>query len=231
MDRLIYNLMRHLKLIQSFFNEAQVSFRDLEDESSEGTLGKNNQIYTSLYDYHMNLGGKRRRENAVGWLAPGSQERNFLNVIPYLEEGDKILDFGCGLGDFSSFITKYLSSFDYVGVDINPKFIKNAKKGHSQFEFYHIETPQEITENFDKIVAIGVFTWFITREDFIRTIEHLYSICTDKLIITCIHTDIARHSWDLTYRGYNEKIFQELFPDMNIEFERKDRDLVVIFNK
>lgn len=223
--------MKHLKFLQSFFNEAQVSFRDLEDKNAEGTLGKNNQIYTSLYDYHMNLGGKRRRENAVGWLAPGSQERNFLNVITYLEEGDKILDFGCGLGDFSSFITKYLNSFDYVGVDINSKFIKNAKKRHSQFKFCHIKTPQEITSNFDKIVAIGVFTWFITREDLVSTIKHLYSICTEQLIITCIHSDITPHSWESTYRGYNESIFQELFPDMNIEFQRKDRDLVVVFNK
>lgn len=223
--------MKHLKLLQSFFNEAQVSFSDLEDENAEGTLGKNNQIYTSLYDYHMSLGGNRRRENAVGWLAPGSQERNFLNVIPFLEEGDKILDFGCGLGDFSSFIAKHLNSYQYVGVDINPKFIKNAKKRYSTFEFYHIQTPQQITEIFDKIVAIGVFTWYITREDFVSTIEHLYSICTEQLIITCIHSNIAPHSWNSTYRGYNESIFQELFPDMNIEFQRKDRDLVVIFNK
>jgi cyclopropane fatty-acyl-phospholipid synthase-like methyltransferase len=222
--------MKHIKLLQSFLKEA-VSLKDLEDENSEGTLGKNNQIYTRLYDYHMNVGGKRRRENAVGWLAPGSQKKNFLNALPYLEEGDKILDFGCGLGDFTNLVKKNLSDFEYVGVDINPKFITNAKKRHPDFSFFHIENVQDINDTFDKIVAIGVFTWFITKEDFIKTINHLYSICKDKVIITCIHSSIASHSWDKTYRGYDEKIFQELFPDIKMEFIRKERDLIVVLTK
>lgn len=207
------------------------SLREFEDNEADGTVDKNNQIYTKLYNYHMSLDNQRSRENAVGWLMAGSQERNFTNVIGYLEEGDKILDFGCGLGDFSSFIGKHLNNFEYVGVDINPKFIKNAQKTHSQFDFFHIKSPQDVTQRFDKIVAIGVFTWFITKEDFVSTINHLYSKCTEKLIITCIHSDTASHSWDNTYRGYSEDLFQRLFPKMDLEFKRDYSTLVVVFNK
>ena len=225
--------MRHLKSLCQYTES--INLDDFEDDDIEGTLGKNNKIYTSLYDYHMNLGGKRRRENAVGWLQPGSQKRNFSYVLPHLENGDSILDFGCGIGDLLPHISKKLDKFNYVGVDINPKFIRDAKKKHSGFDFYTIEDPKQITERFDKIVGVGVFTWYISKEDFVKTIRHLYSKCKKKLIITCIHTERASHSWESTYRGYNEEIFLDLFPGMNIEFEKKrdfmNADLVVVFNK
>lgn len=222
----------HSKLIiESKGRRLMKSLRDFEDKSVKGTIAKNNQIYTSLYDYHMSIADTRRRENAVGWLATGSQERNFLHVLPHLEEADRILDYGCGMGDFIPYIFSELEDFDYVGVDINPKFIEDAKKRYSGFDFYNIQSTRQLVGEFDKIAIIGVFTWYISKEDFIKTIRHLYSICKKKIIITCISSSMQPHSWTNTYRGYDEEIFKQLFPEMNIEFENKFPDLVVVINK
>lgn len=229
MERL--KLFKEHLLLESKGKKIMKSLRDFEDRTAKGTLAKNNQIYTSLYDYHMSKPNKRNRQNAVGWLADGSQERNFLHVLPFLEEGDSILDYGCGMGDFIPYVFSELDDFDYMGVDINPKFIEDAKKKYSGFDFYNISSPEQVVGEFDKIVIIGVFTWYISKEEFVKTIRHLYSLCKKKLIITCIHSGMQEHSWTQTYRGYNADIFRELFPDFDMQFKNKFPDLVVVINK
>jgi cyclopropane fatty-acyl-phospholipid synthase-like methyltransferase len=206
---------------------------DFEDYTAKGTLGKNRQLYTNLYDFYINSDDNKNREKIVAWMGKGSQKKNFSYVIPHLENGDYILDYGCGIGDLIPALENNLDYFSYVGVDINAKFIKEAERSYPDYPFYKIDSAHEIERKYDVIVAIGVFTWFITKKDFEQTIRHLYSICNQKLIITCIHSSITRHSWTSTYRGYDEDIFLEIFPELedNMKFEYKDQNMVVIFTK
>lgn len=220
-----------MKLIKTF--EAYKSLQEFGDKNAEGTLGKNRAIYTNMYDYYMSTHNKNKRQHVVGWLADDSQIRNFKHILPHVEEGDYILDYGCGVGDLVPFLLSNYKDFNYVGVDINEKFIDDAKRTYSGYDFRKIDSPLEIDAEFDVIVALGVFTWYITKQDFIDTIRHLYSKCKRKLVFTCISSRYALHSWTAEYRGYNPEIISSLFPDLqeNIKFENKDRDLVVILEK
>lgn len=70
-----------------------------------------------------------------------------------------ILDFGCGFGDFYSFLrNKEVEGLEYYGIDINPSFIKVAQTQFPEGSFQTrniLET--EIRRKFDYIFASGVF--------------------------------------------------------------------------
>ena len=204
--------------------------RDFEDHNARGTLGKNRQIYTSLYDYHAS---KSNREHMVGWVADDSQIRNFTHVLPHIEEGDSILDFGCGLGDLVPFLWSNIDDFSYMGVDINEKFVDEAARSYPDFDFRLIDSPDDVEGEFDVVVAIGVFTWYITRPEFRRTIMSLHSLCRKRVVITCLHTSMAKHSWTRTYRGYDEDVFRRALPELagQMSFEVVGPDLVVTIDK
>jgi cyclopropane fatty-acyl-phospholipid synthase-like methyltransferase len=203
---------------------------DQDGTEQRGTLGKNRQIYTNLYDYHSK---HKDRQGMVGWLAPDSQIRNYAHILPELREGESILDFGCGVGDLVPFIRSNIDDFDYTGVDINEKFIGEASRTYPAYDFRHIDSPSEIRGRFDLVVAIGVFTWYITKKDFQATVRRLYQIAGRSVVITCIHSIGAPHSWRDTYRGYDQEVFVDALPDLadRMEFERKGPDLVVTIRK
>ena len=70
-------------------------------------------MYRKSFDKH--------GESTHALLTPkGRQDERFGTVIEYLERGDKILDFGCGL----SYLHRYLrhQKFSYHGVDMSSDY-------------------------------------------------------------------------------------------------------------
>jgi cyclopropane fatty-acyl-phospholipid synthase-like methyltransferase len=204
--------------------------RDFEDFDAEGTLGKNRQIYTSLYDYHAE---KQDRAGMVGWMARDSQRRNFEHVLSDITEGDSVLDYGCGVGDLVPFLEDNIGDFEYFGVDINEKFIREARSTYPRQRFQRIDSPYQVRGTFDVVVALGVFTWYITKKDFIATITELFRMAERTLVVTCLHTTTVPHSWVNTYRGYDEEVFRKTLPGLAdyAEFEVNGADLIVRFRK
>ena len=71
-------------------------------------------------------------------------------------KNSKILDVGCGFGDFLTYLNSKKKNVKYTGIDINPVFIKIAKSMHSNGSFYKRDI--EITKfnkKFDWSFAIG----------------------------------------------------------------------------
>lgn len=186
-------------------------FEDFDPE----TININNLTYD---DYFKQKG----RSDKVAWSEPGSQLKNFKMVAKYISEGDSVLDFGCGIGDFYRYLEeKNKKPSKYLGVDINKNFIEDAKKTYKDQNFKLIENLSDIKGKFDKVCAIGVFTWFITKKDFISTINKLYDVSNKEVLITLLYDEyrVDYYFWEKKYREYDEKIFLELFPDYNFKFE------------
>lgn len=186
-------------------------FEDFDPE----TININNLTYD---DYFKQKG----RSDKVAWSEPGSQLKNFKMVAKYISEGDSVLDFGCGIGDFYRYLEeKNKKPSNYLGVDINKNFIEDAKKTYKDQNFKLIENLSDIKGKFDKVCAIGVFTWFITKKDFISTINKLYDVSNKEVLITLLYDEyrVDYYFWEKKYREYNEEIFLELFPDYNFKFE------------
>jgi len=93
---------------------------------------------------------------SLGWLK-GKQEIRFkiLTEIGNLENSS-ILDIGCGFGDLVAYLESEKIKAEYMGIDINPEFVKIAKGLHptSNFGCRDIEI-NPLRTKFDWIFAVG----------------------------------------------------------------------------
>jgi 2-polyprenyl-3-methyl-5-hydroxy-6-metoxy-1,4-benzoquinol methylase len=211
--------MRWLKLWEAFSSE---------------TLNTNISCYNKYVNNY-----KNDRAKMVAWVEEESQIKNFRMVFGEISNGDSILDYGCGIGDFISFLNDNGRKIsDYLGVDINDNYIEIAKKSYPGYDFKTISGIEDLSGNFDVVCAIGVFTWFITKEDFIKTINKLVEISNKSVVLTLLYgktpyDDISNKEdiddyWKSTYKKFDENLFYKLFPDLNFKFYIDDLSVKTI---
>lgn len=111
----------------------------------------------SFYDKNLLIHGDR--PEALRWTPQGQLMRYSLMLeITDSLEGSKILDYGCGKGDFCGFLKEKGISVDYTGFDINPSLIKLATRKHPECTFRVFDIEEEVLkEDFDYIFLCGVF--------------------------------------------------------------------------
>lgn len=199
----------------------------LFEEFSDLTIKNNYNQYLKHYKDGTN------RNDIVAWHSLESQEKNFNLVERNINNNDSLLDFGCGVGDFIGYLNKKNKNVsNYLGVDINDFYIDFAKKSYPNHNFKLINNIDNIDYKWDIICAIGVFTWFITKDDFIKTINKLYDKANKKILITCLYSitpykkinnindqTYINDFWNSEYRYYDKYLFESLFPDFNIYYE------------
>lgn len=191
----------------------------LYEEFTDKTLDTNNKEYSLYYNGYKD---DKNRSKTMMWMTEGSQEDNFKMISKYIKTDDSVLDYGCGLGDLITYLNgNDIIVSDYLGVDINENYITDSIENHAGYNFKHITDVDDIEGNWDVVCASGVFTWYIERDEFIKTINKLYEICNNTLLITCNRGDFEDTDkyWKKEYRFYNEDIFLNLFPDFDISFE------------
>jgi cyclopropane fatty-acyl-phospholipid synthase-like methyltransferase len=202
----------------------------LFEEFTNLTIKLNN----SEYNKYLN---NSKRSDIVAWTVQGSQEKNFNLIKPFIKNGDTLLDYGCGIGDLISFLkSNNINISDYLGVDINKNFIDLSKKSYPNNNFQLIKNVNDIKRKWDIISCIGVFTWYIGKDDFVNTIHKLYNICNKELLITCLYGNTYDYYkrkegfWNSEYRKYNKKIFNDLFPNFNFEFffSKEDNNTMLV---
>ncbi|MGE5172583.1 MAG: class I SAM-dependent methyltransferase, partial [Betaproteobacteria bacterium] len=111
----------------------------------------------SFYNLHYKKFGER--PEALRWTPQGQLRRyhTFLDITPNLNT-QKILDYGCGMGDFYKFLKRRGISVNYTGVDINENFINVAKKKYPECVFKVMSIDEDSLEGYyDYIFVCGVF--------------------------------------------------------------------------
>lgn len=198
------------------------------------TISKNNREYLKYFKtYQSDIDDVDRRGNVVAWEVEDSQIVNWNLINKHIRQGDNVLDYGCGVGDMVTYFKKKRKKLGgYTGVDINPEYISLAKKNYPNNDFYLIKNINDVKGRYDVVCASGVFTWFITKSDFINALKKLYDISNREVLLTFNYSEYEDYKggfWTKNYRQYNEEIFKKLFPEWNLKFEkdRWDRYLLV----
>lgn len=120
-----------------------------------------NPILKKYLDIHTEKAEKSGLTPEALWGGQRSQVIRFkiLEKLFINNSGFSLLDLGCGLSDFYSFLEeKKFKDIDYTGVDINNTFIEESKNRYPDLNFYHgsIESiPKNI--NFDYVIASGLY--------------------------------------------------------------------------
>lgn len=95
-------------------------------------------------------------------LASGTPERRRTRFRILAEvgrlDGSKLLDLGCGLGDFYAFLNEQEIDAEYVGYDINPELIDRADDRFPDARFEVRDVQEDgIPEQFDFAVCSQTF--------------------------------------------------------------------------
>lgn len=147
---------------------------------------------------------------AVQYSSLESQERRFEILIQVGDlAGKKILDFGCGTGQFGSYLKKNGINFQYYGVDIVDEFLDLCKSKHPEGNFGFMNDFDN--QEFDYIFVGGVFNNKITdnRSFYQQTIRNLFKKTKIALSFNMMSAYVDFQSPDLYYE-YPEEVFSFL---------------------
>ncbi len=113
------------------------------------------KIYKKLYSEH------RDSHRALHWSTTENQKRRFDVLMEIGElEGKKILDIGCGMGDFFGHLHEHGVRAEMTGYDIVEEFLNIARRRHPRCTFKPINLSRSSThEKFDYVFSSGVFAF------------------------------------------------------------------------
>lgn len=178
----------------------------------------------SFFDRELQMHGDRPQ--AVRW-SPEGQVLHYECLLDIDEdiEGSRVLDYGCGKGDFYHFLKDRGISVDYTGFDINPNLISLAKRKYpgARFRVFDIET-DELDGEFDYIFLCGVFN--LKLKDLDKTItsvlKKLFTHCRKALAFNALSSEDPRKSVELNYLATEEMAgFARKELSSNVSFARE----------
>lgn len=174
------------------------------------------EYVSSFFDRNLRLHGDR--PEAVRWTAAGQQlrYRSMLDIGPL--EGRRLLDFGCGKGDFYQFLKDAGISLQYAGWDISNNLIGFARRKYPGADFRVMDIDRDaVTEDFDYVLLCGVFNLEVQGlDDMIRrTLKKLFGHCRIGLAFNGLSDHNPGKDFELHYaspEGLRDFALQELSP-------------------
>jgi cyclopropane fatty-acyl-phospholipid synthase-like methyltransferase len=155
----------------------------------------------SFYDRALRYFGDR--PESLRWTEEGQRARyeSMLDMAHGIE-GKKVLDFGCGKGDFYKFLKDKGIEVRYTGLDINENLIALARQKFpgARFGVFDIER-NTIGEEFDYVFLCGVFNLKVQGiDDLIRlTLKKLFPCCRIGLVYNGLSSHNPKKDFELNY--------------------------------
>jgi len=189
----------------------------------------------SVFDRTLMMHGDR--SDAVGWSSGGQA----LRYQEMLEVGDvrnsKVLDFGCGKGDFYGFLTEMGLQVEYSGFDINEKLIHHAEQKYPAIDFSVFDIDREaLDEDFDYIFLCGVFNLKVNGIDLVikNTLTTLFQHCKKSLVFNALSSHEPHKDVQLHYSNpediYNFAV-KNLSPNVSLRQDRIPYDFTLFVYK
>jgi ubiquinone/menaquinone biosynthesis C-methylase UbiE len=162
-------------------------------------LGKKELL--NFYNRHLKDFGDTPQ--ALRWT-PEGQLRRYGTLIRLAGDfsGKKVLDFGCGKGDFYGYIREKGISVDYCGIDINENLIELARRKLPKAEFIVMDIEErEFKRDFDVIFVCGVFNLRIAgvEESMKNVLKKLFRLCKEALFVNLLTYYVPQRNIELFY--------------------------------
>lgn len=192
----------------------------------------------TCYDKSLSLHGDR--PEALRWTAAGQIMRYnlMLEIAPSLE-GMRLLDYGCGKGDFYGFLKEKSIRADYTGMDINPRLIELAASKYPECRFKVFDIEEEDMENdemFDFVFLCGVFNTRIegATETMKNVVSKLFAHTGNALAVNALSTYSPKKERELNYVSPEEMVrfsLENLTPYVSLRHESIPYDMTLFLYK
>lgn len=87
--------------------------------------------------------------------------------------GDRVLDLGCGFGDFYLYCRNKDLRVDYLGVDINPALVAEARNRFPGVRFEVKDIQKEDVPEVDYVVSTSSFNMVLDKQDNYKFVEDI----------------------------------------------------------
>ena len=181
----------------------------------------------------------------VGWMdGKKIQLKRFDTLLDIgVKNGDTILDFGCGVGHMIEHINDIGLRVNYTGIDLNKDAIRKAKTAFMVSDIMGIrpmESPtgivfshgsvKDIKENYDWILASGVFNYKFPKAEMIQTVNKLLDHANKGIAFNLLE---AGHIIHPDYEFYKKDTIPHYFNNSAqiVENYGVDLDLTVYIRK
>ncbi len=119
--------------------------------------------------YHKHLEKFGPSAQGVGWKNREAQTIRFEQLAKVFNRGGSLTinDLGCGVGDFVSFVDALHSGSIYIGYDVMPEMIRQARekfKDRDEVQFELIKDAGEM-RSADYTIASGIFNIRFQKDD------------------------------------------------------------------
>lgn len=134
--------------------------KELYHHMEKQSIEKFEQANQHSLDFFSRLIAQKGDEHHTVGYSKISHLRRYEKMLAIGDlHGKSILDIGCGLAGFYSFLQEQGIEADYYGIDINPKMIELARERHpgirDHFEVFDI-IGHDYHRKFDYCIAIGI---------------------------------------------------------------------------
>lgn len=160
------------------------------DEMNKDIVARSNAIYSAQANTH----GEDSR--AVLCDRQTRLIHRFVEIVKLIDlDGSKrrILEVGCGHGEFYKFLASVGYRGSYVGTDINPELLALAKKRFKAIDVREVDIVKaDLGEKFDYVLLSGVFNiecgqtvaWV---QNFL---ERMYAHCEEAIVFNAVSTHV-----------------------------------------
>ena len=189
----------------------------------------------TLYENRLKKHGISLR--TMGWRDKKQQNTRFkkLASIGRLQD-KKILDVGCGFGDFYSYLTEKGVRTEYTGYDLSPEVIKAARKKQPRLKFEVKDILQKnIKSKFDYVFASGVLNKRVSNNPAyaMEMIAAMFKLCRLGIAINLFTTRVDFIEEDFYYYPISEvlKFAKELSHSVAIKRNYPLSDFTLYIHK
>jgi SAM-dependent methyltransferase len=186
----------------------------------------------SFYNFHLKKFGDR--PEALRWTPQGQIRRyhTLIEIAPGLHNS-KVLDYGCGTGDFYRFMKRRGIETRYTGVDINENFIEIAKKKYPECTFRVMNIDEDPLDGYyDYIFICGVFNLLVpgVKDDLKNALVTLFKHCNRGLALNALSSHTPVKDPELNYTSPEEMVrfsLENLSPYLALRHDRIQNDFTL----
>ena len=190
------------------------------------------EYVNSFYTRSLRMFGDR--PEAVRWTREGQlmRYRTLLDIGGAIG-GSRVLDFGCGKGDFLSFLKERNIAVRYTGLDINENLIALAKQKNPDASFSVFDLEKDtLNEDFDYIFLCGVFNLKVQgiQETIRKTLTTLFPRCRRGMAFNGLSSLTPQKDFELHYLAPEEMLsfaVENLSPFVSLRHDRFSHDVTL----